>query len=183
MSAPIASSSATTLDIEAQTSLASPTPVLTHSPRIPPTVATERNPLDEYFGYTLASSRTHESRHDLSAADVLPPYSEDEPPTYSLKAPEPTTLAQYLFKFGFLFPPFWIMGAWILWSPLRAPSSDDTDMESGWMADKTEAERKRVIEEMRKAEVRWAMRCLWALLILVLLAVIGGIAAWAVLRS
>ncbi|KAF5379806.1 hypothetical protein D9615_005681 [Tricholomella constricta] len=162
--------------------LSTPTPVLTYITRAPPSaVPTERNPLDDFFGYTLSASRTHESRHDLSVAEVPPPYVEDLPPTYARKAPEPLTLARYLFKFGFLFPPFWIMGAWILWSPLRAPS-DETDPE-GWMPEKTEAERKRIIEEMRKVEVRWALRCLWALLIFVLLGAGAGIAAWAVMRS
>ncbi|KAF8071673.1 hypothetical protein FPV67DRAFT_890127 [Lyophyllum atratum] len=182
MSAPIASTSTVTVDIEAQTSLPAPTPVLTYTSRTPPTLVSERSPLDDYFGYTLSASRTHESRHDLSATEALPPYVEDLPPTYALKAPEPLTLARYLFKFGFLFPPFWIMGAWILLSPLQAPS-DEIDVEGGWMADKTDAERKRVLEEMRKTEVRWAKRCLWALIVLVLLAAVGGIAAWAVMRS
>ncbi|KAG6914988.1 hypothetical protein DXG01_014022 [Tephrocybe rancida] len=148
----------------------------------PSAVPAERSPFDDFFGYTMAASRTHESRHELSVADALPPYVDDLPPTYAVKAPEPVTLAKYLFKFGFLFPPFWIMGAWILWSPLRAPNSD-SDTEGGWMADKSELERKRVIAEMRKTEVRWALRCLWALLILSLLGAIGVIAVWAVLHS
>ncbi|KAG6907282.1 hypothetical protein DXG01_009587 [Tephrocybe rancida] len=175
--------SATIFNLEAQSPLPTPITAMTNTTRTPPSaVPEELNPLDEFFGYTLATSRTHESRHDLSIADALPPYVEDLPPTYTLKAPEPLTLAKYLFKFGFLFPPFWIMGAWILWSPLRAPSSD-SDVEGAWMADKSESERQRVIEEMRKTEVRWALRCLWALLVLILLGAIGGIAAWAVLRS
>ncbi|KAG6864467.1 hypothetical protein C0991_009300 [Blastosporella zonata] len=153
--------------------LTMPTLAMTNATRTPPSaVPTQRNAMDDFFGYTLAFSRTHESRHDLSVADALPPYVEDLPPTYAVRAPEPATLAKYLFKFGFLFPPFWIMGAWVLWSPLRAPSSD-SDVEGGWMADKTESERTRVIEEMRKTEIRWALRCLWALLILVLLTVIA----------
>lgn len=74
------------------------------------------------------------------------------------------------------------MGAWILWSPLRAPSNE-SDAELAWMPEKTEAERQKIIENMRAAEVKWAYRCLWALLILILLGTIGGIAAWAINRS
>lgn len=68
-----------------------------------------RDPLDDFFGYS-ASSRTHESRHDsdraqsLAAADVPPPYAAEAAiplPEYTLRAPEPVTLAMYLFKFGF----------------------------------------------------------------------------------
>ncbi|RDB26245.1 hypothetical protein Hypma_006426 [Hypsizygus marmoreus] len=181
-SAVVSTVSSNAVDIEAQTSLPTPTPVLTYITRSPPahTTAT-RSPLDDFFGHTLSSSRTHESRHDLSLADVPPPYVDDLPP-YSRKAPEPVTLAQYLFKFGFLFPPFWIMGAWILWSPLRAPN-DSSDAELGWMPEKTPAERNKIIEEMRAVEVKWALRCLYALLMLVLLAALGGIAAWTLTRS
>ncbi|KAG6918646.1 hypothetical protein DXG01_012765 [Tephrocybe rancida] len=182
MSSPVARTSTSNLHI-AQPSLSTPVPALTNTIRTPPSSPpVERSPLDDFFGYNLSASRTHESQHDLSIADALPPYVEDLPPTYAVNAPEPITLALYLFKFGFLFPPFWIMGAWILLSPLRAPS-DDLDVEGGWMADKTETERARVIEEMRKTEIRWAKRCLWALIVLVLIGAVAGITAWAVMRS
>ncbi|KAG6857209.1 hypothetical protein H0H87_007628 [Tephrocybe sp. NHM501043] len=171
------------VDSSSTTQLSTPTPATSNAIRTPSvSVLMERSPLDDYFGYNLSASRTRESQHDLSVVDTLPAYVEDLPPTYSLKAPEPATLALYLFKFGFLFPPFWIMGVWILLSPLRAPSND-ADVEGGWMADKTEAERARVIEEMRKTEIRWAKRCLWALITLVLLGTISGLTAWAVTRS
>ncbi|KAG5653016.1 hypothetical protein H0H81_002709 [Sphagnurus paluster] len=174
-----------------------PTPVLTYTTRTPSSAAYERDPLDSFFGYNFSASRTHESRHD----EVLPAYVEDLPPTYTLKAPEPLTLARYLFMFGFseyspfrsaiisiltvvnllVFPPFWIMGAWILWSPLRAPS-DETDPEA-WMPEKTEAERKHILEGMRRVEVRWALRCLWAIVILSFVAIGAGVGAWAIMRS
>ncbi|KAG6872245.1 hypothetical protein C0995_011594 [Termitomyces sp. Mi166 len=180
---PLFVASTTTFDLATQPMLL--TTVMTNTTRrssyaVP--VLVERSQLDDFSGHTLSTTCTYESRHDFSAADALPPYLEDLPPTYSLKAPEPVTLTKYLFKFGFLFPPFWILGAWILWSPLRAPSSD-SDVEVAWMADKTESERQCVIGEMRRAEVRWALRCLWALLILILLGAVAGIATWAVLRS
>lgn len=87
------------VDLEAQNSLPTATPVLTYITRVPPTYFTP-TPVDDFFGYTLSASRTHESRHDQSNAEVLPPYVDDLPP-YTRTAPEPVTLAMFLFKFGF----------------------------------------------------------------------------------
>ncbi|KAG5721029.1 hypothetical protein E4T56_gene17959 [Termitomyces sp. T112] len=175
--------STTTFDLETQPTLPLPTTVVTKITRMPPsTLPVQRCPLDDFFGYTLSTTRTHESRHDPSFADMLPPYVEDMPPTHSLRPPEPVTLAKYLFNFGFLFPPFWILGSCILWLPLHAPTNH-SNVEIAWMADKSELGRQRVIAEMRRVEICWALRCLWALLILTMLAVIAGIAAWVVLHS
>ena len=85
------------VDLEAQSSIHAPTPAITHITRSPPSHPSP-NPIDSF--YSFSSSRTHESRHDLSVADVPPPYVDDLPP-YSEKAPEPLTLAKYLFMFGF----------------------------------------------------------------------------------
>jgi hypothetical protein len=83
-----------------------------------------------------------------------------------------------------VFPPFWIMGALILLSPLRAPSAPtDADTEAAWLPEKTEAEREQIIAQMREVEVKWAIRCLWALAVLVVLGIVAGIAAWAAMRS
>ncbi|KAF8896580.1 hypothetical protein BD779DRAFT_1496677 [Infundibulicybe gibba] len=138
-----------------------------------------RDPTDAFFGYTFASSRTHESRHDRRISEVLPPYTEDLPPTYTEKA-EHITLAMYLFKFGFLFPPFWVMGAFIMMSPLRAPPSTPS---SAWLPEKTEEEREAIIATLRAAELKWARRCLWALIVFIMIAVSAGVGAWAVVRS
>ncbi|KAL0060500.1 hypothetical protein AAF712_012733 [Marasmius tenuissimus] len=156
-----------------------------------------RNPTDAFFGYTFSTSVT-ESRHDrrISSSDVdlelgmayetspdiaPPPYV--EPPEYT-KSAEPITLAKYLFKFGFLFPLFWVMGAFILITPLRAPDEDVTDPTSphAWLPEKTEAEKAAVISHLRKAEVKWAWRCLFALLIVTFFGVTAGVTIWAVLR-
>ena len=76
------------------------------------------------------------------------------------------------------------MGSLILLSPLRAPvAPTDADTEAAWMPEKTEAEREQIITQMRKVEVKWATRCLWALVVLAVLATVSGIAAWAALRS
>jgi hypothetical protein len=55
----------------------------------------------------------------------------------------------------YLFPPFWILGVIILFSPLKA--TDD------WETEKTEEERTMLLERMREAEVKWARRCLVAM--------------------
>ncbi|KAI0777266.1 hypothetical protein BD413DRAFT_490360 [Trametes elegans] len=109
---------------------------------------------------------TRDSRHDdvrvptpiddLESQIPPPPYECSlDPPAYSRVSDQPT-LAMYLFKFGFLFPLFWIAGAFILLSPLEAPSD--------WESSKPEYERQEIIESMRRTEIKWAKRCLWALL-------------------
>ncbi len=96
-----ATASTSTVSSESQQYIAAPSPVMTHTTR---TVSGSRDPLDDFFGSTL---RTHDSRHDertQSLADVPPAYAEESAfplPEYSLHAPEPVTLAMYLFKFGF----------------------------------------------------------------------------------
>jgi hypothetical protein len=76
------------------------------------------------------------------------------------------------------------MGAFILLSPLRAPSTPDSaDPEAVWLPEKSEEERERIIAQLRKVEVKWAMRCVWALLIFVLLGTVTGIVAWAAFHS
>ena len=81
-----------------------------------------------------------------------------------------------------VFPPFWIFGAVVLISPLREPPSNTADSEHAWMPEKTEDERKEIIATLREVELKWAKRCLCAILILTVLAVSGGLAAWAVLH-
>ena len=67
-------------------------------------------------------------------------------------------------------------------SPLREPPTNTTDSVPAWMPEKTEDERKEIIATLREVELKWAKRCLCAILILTALAVSGGLAAWAVLR-
>lgn len=141
--------------------------------------------MDDFFGITRTRA-THESRHDsyvtpsrISMAldgEAPPPYADvTEPPAYSSTPAEPVTLAMYLFKFGFLFPPFWVLGAIILLSPLKAPA----DFEPA----KSEDERRELVCIMRDAEVKWAKRSAWALLIfLIVIGIIAG-AIIGVLRS
>ncbi|KAJ7163929.1 hypothetical protein C8R43DRAFT_258210 [Mycena crocata] len=142
------------------------------------------NPIDDFFGYTLASSRTRESRHDhrrISVAESVAPPPYVEAPEYTQRPREPVTLAMFLFKFGFLFPPFWIMGVIILLSPLRAPPVDTPS--TAWLPEKTEAERQVIIDRMRTAELKWAKRCLYALVAFVLIVAVTAVAVWATHRS
>ncbi|KAJ7911493.1 hypothetical protein B0H13DRAFT_2660539 [Mycena leptocephala] len=144
-----------------------PTPlVVAHIPRT-------TNPVDDFFGLARTSSRTYDSR---SEHDVPPSYV--DAPEYTLRATEPVTLAMYLFKFGFLFPPFWIMGVIILLSPLRAPAPANTP--GAWLPEKTDAERQLIIKRMRTVELKWARRCLYALLALihVIIAIVIGVVTW-----
>ncbi|KAI0769869.1 hypothetical protein C8Q74DRAFT_1201787 [Fomes fomentarius] len=170
-------------DIEAQ--LPQPTPAFIHTPRAQRTSieGTATDPVDAFFGVsgpsssrrTLSLTGTRDSRHDelprsVATDSEVPPSYEDslEPPAYTQVSDQPT-LAMYLFKFGFLFPLFWIAGALILLSPLSAPED--------WEASKPEYERKEIIESMRRTELKWAKRCLYALLttILVVVAVVLSI--------
>lgn len=145
----------------------------------------QSNIVDDFFGGST-------SRHDrpLSGAHsemaMPPPYAGEDSdlPVYSRTAAEPVTLAMFLFKFGFLFFPFWILGACLLLSPLRAPPTrvNEEGMPAAWLPEKTEAERQDIIDRMRTVEVKWARRCLWALLVLLLVLSIGALACWMLLR-
>ncbi len=74
-----------------------------------------------------------------------------------------------------MFPLFWLAGALILLSPLRAPSD--------WEEEKPESERAELIESMRRTEVRWARRCLVALVVFVLAVAAAVLCAVVVVRT
>ncbi|KAH9835293.1 uncharacterized protein C8Q71DRAFT_724628 [Rhodofomes roseus] len=191
-------SSAQERDLEAQTisgthehfnvQLPTPPAARLHAPRTRPSNAEEgTNAVDDFFG--ASSSRrsprgTQDSRHDTmslpvhhddSGSDAPPPYSySSEPPAYTRYVEHPT-LAMYLFKFGFLFPLFWIAGALVLISPLRAPQD--------WELSKTDAERQELIESMRRTEIKWARRCLIAIFALALVVLAVVLAAVFLMRT
>ncbi|EMD40084.1 hypothetical protein CERSUDRAFT_92580 [Gelatoporia subvermispora B] len=177
----------TETDLEAQTisgvhvpvelELAAPPAAQTPAPRAQSPAEEEgTNPIDDFFGVTRRAG-TQDSRHDAVREplqqDAPPPYVAD-PPAYTRKAEFPT-LAMYLFKFGFLFPLFWIAGALILLSPPREPEE--------WASTKTEAERKELMEIMRRSEIKWAKRCLFASCLLALIVVVIVLTAILVMRS
>jgi hypothetical protein len=146
----------------------------------------QSNIVDDFFG---ASASRHDrpisGERDSSFNVMPPPYSgeDSELPAYTREPAEPVTLAMFLFKFGFLFPLFWVIGAFLLLSPLRAPPSrvEEDGTPAAWLPEKTDAERQAIIDRMRSVEVKWAKRCLWALLSLLTIALIVGIACWMVL--
>jgi hypothetical protein len=92
-------SSTRILDLEAQSAPATPVVAYTRSTEYQHKRTTNgSDPIDEFFGMT------RESRHDRRpSVDALPAYVAHEValPRYSAVAPEPITLAMYLFKFGF----------------------------------------------------------------------------------
>ncbi|KAG0702185.1 hypothetical protein DFH29DRAFT_805293 [Suillus ampliporus] len=183
-----ASTSSADIDLEAQivtgthASFTLPAATQAAHSAAAPTRTPEQNdnttdPMDDFFGVTHTRA-TRESRHDSYVTpsrisvtmdgDAPPPYADaTELPAYSSTPTEPVTLAMYLFKFGFLFPLFWVLGAIILLSPLRAPADFEPT--------KSEAERQELVQIMRDAEIKWAKRSAWALLIfLVVIGIIAG---------
>ena len=79
-------------------------------------------------------------------------------------------------------PHMYIFGALILLSPLREPPTSSADAPT-WMPEKTEAERQQIIAEIRTVEVKWAKRCLWAIVVLIIVSAVAAVFAWAVMRS
>ncbi|ESK95866.1 hypothetical protein Moror_12364 [Moniliophthora roreri MCA 2997] len=83
----------------------------------------------------------------------------------------------FLFQFDFrkftqVFPPFWIVGALILISPLRRP---DPTSSGNWFPDRTESEREEILEKMRAAELKWAGRCFVACLVSLAISVLANL--------
>ncbi|KAF8433002.1 hypothetical protein L210DRAFT_3412961 [Boletus edulis BED1] len=169
-------SSSENFDLEAQTISGTHTPFtlpITPEPvRVAPTPTrtphdTTVDAIDDFFGVSHAAR---------SGEVPPPPYADTGLPVYSA-APntEPITFAMYLFKFGFLFPPFWVLGVIILVSPLTAPA----DFEPS----KSGTERQRLVAIIRDAELKWAKRCVWALVTLLALVGFAAAIALVVLRS
>lgn len=68
-----------------------------------------------------------------------------------------------------VFPPFWFLGTLILFSSLQAPAD--------WEPTKTPEERDALVQDYRLTEVRWAKRCLFAMLGLLLVIAVAVAAA------
>ncbi|KAF7984445.1 hypothetical protein HWV62_14528 [Athelia sp. TMB] len=112
-------SSSSNTDLEAQNTITvisgthSPLPISLAAPAATHTFApTSRNaatnPVDDFFGVTrtVRDSRHDDVRMPTPSEELPPPYlctSRDEEglPAYDAPLAEPTTLAQYLFRFGF----------------------------------------------------------------------------------
>jgi hypothetical protein len=108
-----------------------------------------------------ATSSLPPSYHrSLDEESAVPSYGEEQ---------EVQTMARYLFFYGFLFPPFWLLGSLILVIPLTPDPS--------WHAEKEQATIENILSVMRVVERRWAWRCVMALssLILLILIVVGSV--------
>jgi len=99
------------------------------------------------------------SRSSSASSLAPPPYvnengSDEQVPEYG-RQEEVKTMARALFLYGFLFPPFWILGSLILITPLTPDPS--------WHNTKPEEQIQVILQAMRTAERRWAWRCVIAL--------------------
>jgi len=77
--------------------------------------------------------------------------------------PEPKTLARALFLYGFVMPLFWVFGASILFLDLAYHQTPEELAEDP----RTLEERKADLRVLRRAEVRWAWRSVYALIAIV----------------
>ncbi|KDQ20305.1 hypothetical protein BOTBODRAFT_125896 [Botryobasidium botryosum FD-172 SS1] len=102
-------------------------------------------------------------REQAPSAEHPPSYDAPDCPAPAYEViEEPVTMARYLFRFGFLFPPFWLLGAWIIFSDLQPIP----EAECG----RTREEQAQELAILRAAELRWARRCAYALLLMILVA-------------
>ena len=138
-------------------------PAYTLSATLPPYVEHEEDPNTEEVPNTVEHPNTED------------PNTAEHPNTERHPDSEPLTMAQLLFQYGFMFPLFWFVGAFvclhsrpqiqamaepvsqILTLPLSAPAS--------WEETKTVEERNALLKTLREAEVKWSWRCLYASLI------------------
>lgn len=74
-----------------------------------------------------------------------------------------------------VFPPFWFIGSFILFTPLRAPEGRELT--------KTMGEGLDWISSMRKIELKWARRCLIASVVLLVLVLVITVAVWRVVNA
>ncbi|KAH8993599.1 hypothetical protein EDB86DRAFT_2830108 [Lactarius hatsudake] len=91
---------------------------------------------------------------DLTSEDEearLPSYSEHIGPCDDDK---PFLLAKFLFKYGFVFPPFWFLSILISLIPLTPPPT--------WELDKSPVEHATLLRHTRATERLWAHRSLCA---------------------
>ncbi|KAG8745272.1 hypothetical protein FRC10_008445 [Ceratobasidium sp. 414] len=122
---------------------------------------------------------------DLAAqrqGDAPPQYFVPPAPSYET-VEDPVTLASYLFKYGFVFPLFWLVGAFIIISDLQQDPNSLSHVEappSSPQKSPYELQLKREeIALLRLAELKWAWRCayafaIWFTLFIIALAVVIG---------
>lgn len=81
---------------------------------------------------------------------------------------EPKTVARTLFRFGFMMPLLWLIGASIIFLDLKYYPDVLTDVEDP----RTDEERAADLRVIRRAELRWAWRSVYAFVTLVLVVLI-----------
>ncbi|CCO31265.1 hypothetical protein BN14_05303 [Rhizoctonia solani AG-1 IB] len=119
------------------------------------------------------ADRSHSASNSLGTA-LPPPY---ELPSHLAPVPKPPTISRSFFLYGFVFPPFWVIGACILCSKLR-PDSEPTveplpkEIEAGYGGAPSEAYKRAEHKLLRHTELIWARRCLIAAISFVLVVLI-----------
>jgi len=158
-------------------STAPPTFYLPELTRPTPTASrdSQRSPASSFSKGPRPTGDTFDLRRlSLSSTSSLPPpyvREHDEEsiiPAYG-EEQEVQTMARSLFYYGFLFPPFWILGSLILITPLTPDPS--------WHSTKPEEQIQAILSAMRVAERRWAWRCVMAIssLILIILVIVSSV--------
>ncbi|CAE6481380.1 unnamed protein product [Rhizoctonia solani] len=159
-----------------------PTPQDAVFSNIVPAMTTEGEELAQALVAMGFISTDHASAQSRAGPDS-PPYYQPAPSYEAVE--DPITLASYLFKYGFVFPLFWLVGAFIIISDLHHESTSSSYLESQppsptALKDIYELQLKR--EEMallRLAELKWAWRCayafaIWFALVIVALGALIG---------
>ncbi|CAE6450956.1 unnamed protein product, partial [Rhizoctonia solani] len=123
------------------------------------------------------ADRGHSASNSLGIASP-PPY---ELPPHLAPTPKPQTVARTFFLYGFIFPPFWVIGACILGSKLRPDAQPPIEalpkeIEAGYAGTPSEAYKRAEYKLLRHTELVWARRCLIAAIIFVLAIVVIVIA-------
>ncbi|CAE6388648.1 hypothetical protein RSOLAG22IIIB_12432 [Rhizoctonia solani] len=157
-----------------------PTPQDAVFSNIVPAMTTEGEELAQAL-VAMGFISTDHAPAQFRAEPDSPPYYQPAPSYEAVE--DPITLASYFFKYGFVFPLFWLVGAFIIISDLHHESTSSSSYLESQPPSPTapkdiyELQLKR--EEMallRLAELKWAWRCAYAFAIrfaLVIVALIG----------
>ncbi|CEL56769.1 hypothetical protein RSOLAG1IB_08071 [Rhizoctonia solani AG-1 IB] len=134
--------------------------------------------LDNFFGPAPQRQRSVDIEKQSS-----------EPRNIFEREKEPETVSKYLFYYGFIFPPFWLFGACILFVGSRSLSdSRPTSAEVGAVDNPrssmlsqggTRRSRRLLSLHMQITERRWSFRCLYAWVTLVVCIVGLVVGLWA----
>ncbi|CAE6538188.1 unnamed protein product [Rhizoctonia solani] len=143
----------------------------------PPTAEGQQLALDQFFGPIPQSRPVDLEKQEPAPRNIF------------AREREPETVAKYLFYYGFVFPPFWLFGACILFIPPRSPSdSGPTSTEVGMTGNRrssvlsqgdTGRSRGLLSLHMQVTERRWGFRCLYAWITLVICIVGLVVGLWA----